>query len=99
MEIKYQTKNYYEGIPPTGDNWTAPIKLGKFNNRIWWIASKDNYNGWIAMKIFSLEKKKSKANFWINHNLDRFAEGKDFFILIEHYPDLKNAIENYLFNN
>ena len=33
-----QTKNYYEGTPPTGENFIKPVKLGKFNKRIWWIS-------------------------------------------------------------
>lgn len=99
MKETYTTKNYYVGIPPEGEHWNTPIKLGKFNNRIWWITSKNIYEDWMNIKVFSLEKKKSKANFSLSHNFDRFAEGKDFFILIEHYDDLKNAIEDYLFNN
>jgi hypothetical protein len=93
-----QTKNYYEGTPPTGENFIKPVKLGKFNKRIWWISHTiNNESEWANIKVFSLQRKKSKANFYLAHNSERFADNKCFNILFEHYPELLKAIEKYWF--
>ena len=69
MTDNYQTKNYYEGIAPDGQEWTAPFNLGVFNNRNWWICISNAENKWKNIKVFSLEKKQSKANFNLSHNM------------------------------
>lgn len=94
-----KTKNYYESSAPVGDDWSKPFGIGKFNDRTWFISYLRNQQSeWVSIKVFSLERKKSKACFWLGHNTERFADGDQYKILIEYYPELLNAIEDYWFS-
>lgn len=91
-----ETKKYYEGFAPVGDNWSKVFKLGFFNKRTWQISYViNNELKWNNIKVFSLEKKKSKANFNLGHNSERFADNKCFRVLVEHYPELLDAIKDF----
>jgi hypothetical protein len=104
MTTKYQTKNFYTGNAPINLNWTQAVNIGKFNQRTWHICFFEHLNDeWISIKVFSLETKKSKANFNLSHNGNRFAAGKDYVILQNHYKELEikiiKVLEEFLSEN
>lgn len=94
-----KTIQYCKGNAPTAEGWTIPVEIGMFNERIWWI-SHIVYDEpeWNNVKVFSLERERSKANFYLNYNLDRFNHNLDFKILVKRYTGLLNAIKDYWIN-
>jgi hypothetical protein len=88
----YQSKSNH-------NEYTTPVKIGEFNQKTWYITFLiKETKEWKNFKVFSLDKKKPKSNFWLSHNNNRIACGKDYKILEEHYLELKETILRYLFD-
>ena len=92
-------KSYTGYEPPAEDGWkdVGMVPGRKLRNSYWRIFARrrDGVEGWIMIKIFSEEKVKHKANFWLDWNGERFAHRGDYIKMLENFPTMASRIKAF----
>lgn len=99
MTLKKVIKSYAGHEPPAEDGWkdVGMVPGRKLRNSYWRIFARrrDGVEGWIMIKIFSEEKVKHKANFWLDWNGERFACRGDFLKILNNFPAMASRIKAF----
>ena len=90
-----------ENHPSVGKRWIGNQPVGEgwkllTENAGWQVWQREpGENGWRMLKLVS-KVRRSKANFWLGSNGERFANGSDFLLLTEHYPETAEWLADVL---
>lgn len=68
----------------------------------WQLSQKRSANGWASIKLVHMATRRGairKRAFHLGWNGARFANGRDFTILRNHYPDLYDWVRDCVMEN
>lgn len=85
----------FRGNAPLGEGY---LVLGRARADGEWLVYGKLKAGeaWMTVKVVSAQPRAHKANFWIGWDGKRFAQHKDYVTLLQHHPDLVQAVEEVL---
>jgi hypothetical protein len=89
-------KSYQGNHEDESTGWEVLGSVGVYDGVQWHVYRQRHENEWDYVKVVAEIRAPGKANYWLSWNGTRFAQGRDFFKVMQHRHDLSQRLVEFM---